>query len=266
MKLRDIYNCLDRIAPFDYQEEWDNSGLLIGDWDKEISRIMVVLDVTDEVVAAAVQADADLIISHHPLIFEPIKKLNNDNWTSSKVLKLANNNIACIAMHTNMDATSLGEVADEILGVKREEVLSVNIKYNDPKIGIGSVGKFVNDSKEEVYITLRDAVIRTKEGFGADAVKVYGDLDRVIRKVAVCTGSGKSLVDDAIEKDCDLFITGDINYHTGLDASERGLSIIDISHYSTEIVFIDILSAFFAMNIPDLAVIPFSVPEAGTFM
>ncbi|MBO7374874.1 MAG: Nif3-like dinuclear metal center hexameric protein [Lachnospiraceae bacterium] len=266
MILKDIYKCLDRIAPFEYKEDWDNSGLLIGDWNKDVSRIMVVLDVTNEVVAAAVQANVDLIISHHPLIFEPIKQLNTDDLTASKVLKLANNNIAYIAMHTNMDATGLGEVADEILGIKREEVLWVNINYNDPKIGMGSIGKFVNENKEEVNITLRDAVIRTKEGFQADVVKVYGDLDRVINKVAVCTGSGKSLVDTAIEKGCDLFITGDINYHTGLDAAERGLALIDISHYTTEIVFIDILSAFFAMNLPDLTVIPFSVPEAGTFM
>ena len=266
MKLRDIYDCLDKIAPFDYQEEWDNSGLLIGDWDKDVSRIMVVLDVTDEVVAAAVQANVDLVISHHPLIFEPIKQLNSDDLTSRRVLKLAGNNIAYIAMHTNMDATGLADVANEVMGIKKEGVLWVNIKYNNPEIGMGSYGKFLNDKKEEVDITLRDAVIRTKEGFQADVVKVYGDLDRVIRKVAICTGSGKSLVDAAIEKGCDLFITGDITYHIGLDASEKGLCVIDISHYSTEIIFIDIINAFFSMNIPDLTVIPFSVAEAGTFM
>ena len=122
MLIKDIYNHLNNIAPFSYQEEWDNSGLLLGDMNADANRILVTLDVTDEVVEQAIQAKADLIISHHPLIFSPVSKINSEDYITRRILKLANNNINYIAMHTNMDATGLSEVADAILQIKRDEV------------------------------------------------------------------------------------------------------------------------------------------------
>ena len=112
MLLREIYKNLDTIAPFEYQEEWDNSGLLVGDMESDVERILVTLDVTDEVIEQAIQANADLIISHHPLIFSPLCKINSEDFISKRVLKIANNNINYIAMHTNMDTTGLSDVAN----------------------------------------------------------------------------------------------------------------------------------------------------------
>ena len=129
MLLKEIYDSLNQIAPFELQEDWDNSGLLLGDMEAEVERILVTLDVTDEVVEQAIQANADLIISHHPLIFSPVTKINSENFITARILKLANNNINYIAMHTNMDATGLSEVADELLGIKRERAIEVKNRY-----------------------------------------------------------------------------------------------------------------------------------------
>ena len=266
MTIREIYRLLNGIAPFEYQEEWDNSGLLIGDMDANVKRILITLDVTDEVVEQAIQAKADLIISHHPLIFDGLMKINSEDFIAKRVLMLANNNINYIAMHTNMDTTGLSDVANEILGVKKERPIEVNINYKDQNIGIGSIGYFTNDNKQKVDISLREAVIRTKSGFGLNIVKVYGDLDRMIEKVAVCTGSGKSMIEECIKEKCDLLITGDITYHAALDAVARGLSIIDATHYGTEIIFVDLLTSFFKMNFEDMDIIPSVQVEAGEFM
>lgn len=266
MKLKEIYSCLDQIAPFSIQCEWDNSGLLLGDGNDEINRILVTLDVTEEVVEQAIQAKADLIISHHPLIFESLSQINTDAYHTALILKMARNNIDYIAMHTNMDQTALGEVADELLGIKREKTLTVNITKDGRTYGFGSVGKFIDGNKNEVDITLRDAVIKVKEVFNKDVVKVYGNLDSVISRVAVCTGSGRSMIEDCVREKCDLFVTGDIIYHAGLEAASKGLCVIDAGHYSTEIIFIDIVCAFFKMNIPSLEVMPAFQEEAGVYM
>ena len=266
MILKEIYENLNKIAPFEYQEEWDNSGLLIGDMNAEVNRILVTLDVTDEVVEQAIAAKADLIISHHPLIFSPVSKINSEDFITARVLKLANNKINYIAMHTNMDATGLSEVADEVLGIKRERAIEVNINQDNEKIGMGSIGKFLNGNKEAVDIMLREAVIRTKEGFGLSVVKVYGDLDSVVSRVAVCTGAGKSMIDACLEEKCDLLITGDMTYHAALDAVSQGLNIIDAGHYGTEIIFVDLVRAFFELNFPDLTIIPSIQKEVGEYM
>ena len=267
MKVKDILKVLDQIAPFEYQEEWDNSGLLIGDMNAEVKRILITLDVTDEVVNQAIQAKADLIISHHPLIFSPLKQINTDDFIAARVLKIANNNINYIAMHTNMDTTGLSDLANDILNIKKMRAIEVNINKNNPEIGIGSIGKFLDESGRTVDITLRDAVIRTKSALGLNVVKVYGNLDSVIEKVAVCTGSGKDMIEECIKEKCDLLITGDITYHAGLDAYERGLNIIDAGHYGTEIIFVDLLAAFFMMNFEnEFTIIPSIQKEAGEFM
>lgn len=266
MKVKELYACLDKIAPFEYQEEWDNSGLLVGDMEAEVKKILVTLDVTSDVIDMAVQSKADLIISHHPLIFSPLKKINSQNFISKRVLKLAQENIGLISMHTNMDATGLEEVTRELLKINKYKPLVENEKFPNLGVGFGTVGKFIDESGNEVDITLREAVIRTKTGFMTDVVKVYGDLDSMVGKVAVCTGSGKSFIEDCLKNHCDLYITGDITYHDALDARERGLSIIDAGHFGTEIIFTELVSAFLKMNIPDVEVICSNQKDVGEYM
>ncbi len=266
MILKDVYEILDKIAPFKYQCEWDNSGLLLGSFNDDVKRILITLDVTDEVVEQAVQAKADLVISHHPLIFSPLMKINDDDFIAARVLKLARNNISLIAMHTNMDTTGLSDVANELLGLKKERAIEVDINENDEKIGIGSIGYFVNENNEAVNITLRDAIIRTKKEFGLSVVKVYGNPDNIIEKAAVCTGAGKSMIEECIKEKCDLLITGDITYHAALDAVQRGMSIIDAGHFETEIIFVDLLISFFKMNFEELEIIPTIQKNVGEYM
>ena len=165
-----------------------------------------------------------------------------------------------------MTDTGLSDVANELLRLKKERAIEVNINQDNPLIGIGSIGKFLNNNNDKVNITLREAVIRTKEAFGLNIVKVYGDLERTVSEIAVCTGAGKSMIEECIKEKCDLLITGDITYHAALDAVSRGLCIIDASHYGTEIVFVDLIRAFFEMNFSDIKIIPTIQKEVGEFM
>lgn len=266
MKVRDIYSLLDGVASFDTQEKWDNSGLIVGDMNAEVGRIVVALDATEEIVEQAIQAQADLLITHHPLVFSPVLKVNSENFITNRILKLAQNRVNYIAIHTNIDKTALSDVTNELLKIKKEKALEVDINHNDELFGFGTIGKFHNDKGELVNITLRDAVIRSKNAFQREVVNVYGDLDSIITKVAVCTGSGKSMIDEAIKNKCDLLITGDITYHAALDAVAQGLSIIDASHYGTEIVFTDLIIALLEMNVPDVKVIRGMQSEINMFM
>ncbi len=266
MKVREIMSLLDSIAPFANQAEWDNSGLIVGDMNADVKKIVVSLDATDEVVEQAIQAKADLLITHHPLVFAPILKVNSENFITNRMLKLAQNKVNYIAMHTNIDKTALADVADELLNINKERAIEVDINSEDKKSGFGSIGKFMNANKELVNITLRDAVIRTKNAFQREVVNVYGDLDTVVTKVAVCTGSGKSMIEECIKEKCDLLITGDITYHAALDALAQGLSIIDASHFGTEIVFADLVITFLEYNLTDVKLIRGMQSEIGMFM
>lgn len=266
MKVRDIYELINNIAPFNIQENWDNSGLILGDMNADVNKIIVALDASEEIVEQAIQAKADLLITHHPLLFGAIKQINSEDYITNKVLRLAKNNVNVISCHTNIDKTALSDVADEMLNINRHRCIEVDITSTDGKLGIGTIGKFLNAQGQEVNITLREAVIRSKNAFQRDVVNVYGDLDSVITKVAVCTGSGKSMIEECIKEKCDLLITGDITYHAALDAYDQGLNIIDASHYGTEIVFVDLMIAFLEMNLKDIKLIRGMQTEINTFM
>lgn len=266
MKLKEIYEVLDNLAPFKYQEDWDNSGVLLGDMDSDVKKVLITLDVTKEAVGIATEGGFDLIVSHHPLIFKPVKQINTNDFITERIVELAFNKVNYIAMHTNIDSTALSLVADEMLGIKREAPIQANEISEDESVGIGSFGKFINENGNLVDITLRDAVIRTKNAFARDVVKVYGDIDDIIKKPAVCTGSGKTVINDCISKGCDLLITGDITYHDALDARSKGLNIIDAGHYGTEIIFTQLIYTFMKMNLPDIEIVEFIEEENGTYM
>jgi dinuclear metal center YbgI/SA1388 family protein len=248
MKCSEILKKFEMDFPKDAAEDWDNPGLLAGRMDSEIRTVYVTLDVTDEAVADAVSCKADLIVSHHPLIFSPIRRVTDEDRIGRRMITMIEHHIAYLAAHTNFDVRKMADLNEEQLGLKNTEVLMVTGERDGKAEGIGRVG----EAPEEM--TLSAFCSRVKDALGIPYVLCYGDPDRVIRRAAVSGGSGKSVIGDAKEKGADVIVTGDIDYHTAIDSVADGLAIIDAGHYGTEYCFIDYMSSYFKKNFPGLSV------------
>lgn len=217
MKLQEIYDVLNEISPFELQEKWDNAGLLVGSFEDEINNIYISIDL-DEELLSKVEKNS-LIITHHPLIFSGLKRVNFDTYSTKLLKELIKKDISLISMHTNIDKTHLNKyVAEEILGFKVENSKEF-ISYCDVNMSFGELVKYVS-SKLNLKTT---KAVRCND---------------FIKKIAIITGSGMSLIDE-IKADC--FLTGDIKYHDAMEAKARGLSLIDIRHYESERYFNSLL-------------------------
>ena len=218
MILEDIYKKLDEISPFELQESWDNSGLLLGDLKQDIKQIVLSIDIDEELLESV--DDGSLIITHHPIIFSGLKQLNFDKYPAKLLQTMIKKNIVNIAMHTNFDQTHLNDfVVTEILGYKIKEKDGF-IAYFDLDEEFSSFAK--NISKKLNLEQTRVVQSHTK-----------------IKRVALTTGSGASLI-NSIKADC--FLTGDIKYHDAMEAKTIGLSMIDIGHFESERYFGDVLA------------------------
>lgn len=217
MKLLEIYDYLNEISPFELQEKWDNSGLIVGDFGQEITDIALSIDVDEKLIDSL--ENNTLLITHHPLIFSGLKELNFAKYPANLLEKMVQKNISNIAMHTNFDQTHLNDyVAKEVLG---QEITKKD----------GFVAYFDIDEEFEVFAR------RISEAFGLEIVRTVACHKRV-RRVALTTGSGCSLM-KTLEADC--FLTGDIKYHQAYEAKENGLSMIEIGHFESEMYFADSL-------------------------
>jgi dinuclear metal center protein, YbgI/SA1388 family len=239
MIIKEIIDTLEKVFPLSNGEPWDNIGLLIGDYNAQIDKVQVSLDITENVIDYAIQNEVKFIISHHPMIFSHIKQINNRNLLGRKILKLIENKIAVYSMHTNLDSSPLGlnEYILNLLGVEEFKVLDEN--PNDEEVGIGRY--FVLKNK----ISLREYADILKSKLELESIRIItNSLDTKIGRIAIVNGSGMEYWKRALELGIDLFITGDVKYHDGLDALERKLNIIDIGHYNSEKNFGNILKKY----------------------
>lgn len=236
---RELMDLLERFAPKEYACSWDNVGLLIGRADQEIQRVIVALDATNAVVDRAVAEGADLIITHHPMIFSSMKRVNDDGFLGNKILKLVENRISVFAMHTNFDVIGMAALAGKYLDFPEDaQPLEVTAEENGRIEGIGRITELAKT------VTLGEYTEFVKKALSLEHVLLFGDEDQMIRTVAVSPGSGRSMTELAAQKGADVIITGDIGHHEGLDALDMGLSVIEAGHYGTEYIFIDHVSDF----------------------
>ena len=249
MLCKDVMAVIEGSYARRYAMEWDNVGLLVGRDDKEIERIYVALDAGDEVIAEAARWGADLLVTHHPLIFGGMKQITNQDFIGRRVLELVRRDISYYAMHTNYDVVRMADLAADLLGLLRQEVLEVTCEESEESLGIGRIGY------SEEPMTLKECCERVKEVFSLEAVRAFGNPKRQVCRVAVCPGSGKSVLRDALRKGADVLITGDIGHHEGIDAVAQGMAVIDAGHYGMEYIFVEDMRRFLTERLPGAEVL-----------
>ena len=233
MKVKKLTDWLTAQYPPSMAEDWDNVGLLVGDDTREVSHVFLALDLTEDTLEQAITAGADMIITHHPMIFGGIKKINNHSFTGRRILELIRNDIQYYAMHTNYDVLGMADMSADYLDLTDREVLSVTAETENGLEGFGRVGNLPSE------MTLKECGEFVKKALSLNDVKIYGDPEQKVRKAAICTGSGKSMISDVLAKGADVYVTGDIDHHTGIDTVAEGLTIIDAGHYGTEYIFME---------------------------
>ena len=217
MKLQEIYNHLDKISPFELQEKWDNSGLIVGDMTREVSQIIVSLDIDFDMIKEA--KEGTLFVVHHPLIFGKLTQLDFAKYPSNLMEEMILKKHSCIALHTNFDQTHLNRyVFEKVLGFKIQ----------------GQKSFLCTTSGEWNYKALLSLI---KEKLDLPTLRVVGKKEK-IKSIALCTGAGASLMDEVV---ADCFLTGDIKYHDAMKAMSEDLMMIDIGHYESEKFFAEIL-------------------------
>ena len=248
MKCKEIIEILEQKYAPSFAESWDNVGLLAGDREREVKKIFLALDVTDETLQAAIDFGADLMITHHPLIFSGMKRVVAEDFIGRRIMGLIGNQISYYAMHTNFDILGMADMSADFLELSEREVLEVTFEDGQRQEGIGRIGSLPRE------MTLRECALFVQAQFQLPHVTVYGSLDVGVNRAAVCTGSGKSLMKEVLKKKAQVYITGDVDYHTAIDAVAQGVSIIDAGHYGTEYIFMEYMRQELAEKLPGLEV------------
>ncbi|OUN82900.1 MULTISPECIES: Nif3-like dinuclear metal center hexameric protein [unclassified Flavonifractor] len=250
--VREIYQYLDGLAPFSLQMDFDNAGFLVGRGDRTVDKVLVSLDITEEVVAEAAQLGCQLIVSHHPVIFFPAKSVTDATPDGRILLSLVEHNIAAVCAHTNLDAVC-GGVNDALarkLGLTNIEQLKQDgVDSSGRPYGIGRVG---NTAGVPMYAPAFAAFV--KETLGANGVR-FVDARRPVRRVAVGGGACADMLKDALALGCDTFVTADVKYNGFLDAKALGVNLIDAGHYPTEQVVVPVLAKWLTDGFPKVKVL-----------
>lgn len=257
MKCYEIMEYLKEVSPESFAESWDNVGLLCGREDREISSVYIALDATREVIEEAKKAGADMLLTHHPMIWKPLKRISDDDFTGARILELAENGICYYAMHTNFDVMGMADAVTEQLGLEERKVLSVTYEDDLSREGIGRIGALPKP------MTLMECAEYVKDKCRVAQVKVFGNPADTIVMAAVCPGSGKSSIEDALRQGADVLITGDIDHHAGIDALQQGLAIIDAGHYGLEKIFVPYMEEYCRRKLPGITV--YTAPEKEPF-
>ncbi len=245
--VREIYDYIDSFAPFSEQMSFDNSGLIIGDWNKDVFKVGVSLDITMETIKKAKEMNIDLIVSHHPVIFKAKKRF----LKGDVAFELAASGISAICAHTCLDCAADGgvnEVLANLLGLSKVEPLPT-AECSSPMVRVGFVG-FIGKTNAVALAQLVSDRLSCSE----DYCVRYCDGGRDIETVAVCGGSGSSFINEIIDAGIDALITGDAGYHDFLDAENMNFTLISAGHFETENPVVPVLAKKLQQKFDDVFV------------
>ena len=234
-KVSEILSYITEVAPIHWQESYDNSGLLVGDANALVDKVLLTLDLTEKVIDEAIENSFHLVISHHPLIFKGLKNILVDDTTGRIITKAIKHDISIAAMHTNIDNSFYGvnRILAEQLGLKDLQILrssqqsAIRDQQLEIQVGSGMLGVLENEISENDFLKI------IKEKLNVGAIRHSEFLNKPIRKVAICGGSGAFLIDDAKRCGADVYVTADLKYHDFFDADNEIL-IVDAGHFETE--------------------------------
>lgn len=239
MICNDIIESIRSLCPERYAAEWDNTGLLVGDPTRKVQKIVIALDATDEAIDYAVSEKADLLLTHHPMIFKPIRGITADTMEGRRIIRLIENKITYYASHTNFDVCCMADEAAGKIGMTNGQPLEITGEIGGMPAGFGKTARMKGRTVEAWAREI-------KRIFGLDYVIVYGEKTRKVLNVAILPGSGKGMLDEALERNVELLITGDIGHHDAIDAVAQNICIIDAGHYGLEHIYIQYMKDYLA--------------------
>ncbi len=239
MNAIEIIKYFEEFYPTDLAYDWDNVGLQIGTLNHKTKRVLVTLDITKEVVKEAIELKANLILSHHPLMFKPMQNIVFDSPRGWIVKNLIQHHITVYSAHTNFDQADGG----------MNDILCAALDIQNPKLldEVDNIGRYgsIDPTPFETFVT------SVKETFQLDHVKVIGKTDKEVSSVGISGGSGSHHMYAAKKRNCDVYITGDVTYHTALDAIQLGITVIDVGHH-IEVIFVSSVIQLLQEKFPDV--------------
>ena len=235
IKVNNIINEMELLAPTYLKEDFDNVGLMVGDKNKEVKKVLLALDCTLKVIEEAKKENVELIITHHPLIFKRPSSITTDTLQGKKIIELIKNDISLYSSHTNLDSVEngLNDTIVSILGFDNSKILEKNKR--DDKAGLGRIVSL----KESIQ--LEDLISKIKKSININNLRVVKGKDKV-NKIAIINGSGQDFIGKAVALGADCIITGDTTYHFASDYKEMEISILDVGHFASEqITFFNVM-------------------------
>lgn len=235
IKVNNIIKEMELLAPTYLKEDFDNVGLMVGDKNKEVKKVLLALDCTLKVIEEAKKENVELIITHHPLIFKRPSSITTDTLQGKKIIELIKNDISLYSSHTNLDSVEngLNDTIVSILGFDNFKILEKNKRYD--KAGLGRIVS-LNES-----IQLEDLISKIKKSLNINNLRVVKGKDKV-NKIAIINGSGQDFIGKAVALGADCIITGDTTYHFASDYKEMEISILDVGHFASEqITFFNVM-------------------------
>lgn len=246
MRTDELKKIIEEISPETLQEKWDNSGFQINFANHYVKKVLVSIEITDAVIEEAIFHDANMIVTHHPLIFGSLTKVDGNDFTGNYIQKLIKNDIAVYSTHTPFDKCQGGN--NDYLA-KLLHLCNTQIIESDEE-GFCRVGYVDGECTVAEYVDQITTWLKIDKSF----MNYTGNLDAKVTKVGLCTGAGAEFAELAFKEGCDLFITGDLKYHQAQKAKELGLNILDIGHYGSEKIFTENMAYYLRKN-TDLEII-----------
>lgn len=248
MKAYDIIRVLNEFCNPNLIDSWDNTGFQIGNGERDIRRILIALDLDESLIEKAIAEKYDMIITHHPVIFRPLKSITTNTYLGRLIIKLISNDILVYNAHSNLDLANGGvnDVLAQLIELKNYLPLN-RIIVDGEDYGYGRVGD----------IELTDCMTfieKIKKALMIDDLRVYGDVQKEIQRVAVCGGSGGDFIEEAYSKGADIYITGDIKYHEAQLGLQLGLILVDAGHFHTEKIILPVLRDLLKKEVKDVEV------------
>ena len=259
--IQEALQAVRSVAPEMLQEDWDNSGIqIITDTEKEIETILTCLEINDEVLEEAVNRNADLIVTHHPLFFSKMSSVRCDDVAGAQTIKLIQHSISLYSAHTSFDSSICGTNQDLAEKLDLSDIVPMYPSESDPAAGMGRFGVYREPMLFDDFLRKLTSVC------GQSRIRIAGIAPARVKKVALCTGAGSEFMDDARAAGTDVYLTGDVKYHEARHACDTDMCVIDAGHYGTEILFAENMASLLRARLGSMVKVLVSETDINPFL